>query len=84
MPKLKPKPTPKNRTNDLLRVSAELRTARVQMLERQADYELALGHLGIAERLSRHASDLREAVSNRQHAELLYSQAYDARAAVSA
>lgn len=61
MPKLKPKPTPKNRTNDLLRVSTELRIARVHLLERQADYELALGHLEIAERLSCHASDLREA-----------------------
>jgi len=53
-------PTPKNRTDDLLRVSEELRIARVHLLERQADYELSLGHLVIAERLSRHASDLRE------------------------
>jgi hypothetical protein len=29
-------------------------------LDRQADYELALGHHTIAERLSRHAAELRE------------------------
>lgn len=61
MPKLKPKPTPKNRTDDLLRVSAELRTARVQMLDRQADAELVLGHIAIAERLARMAAELRSA-----------------------
>lgn len=61
MPKLKPKPTPNNRTDDLLRVSAELRTARVQMLERQADAELGMGHLGIAEQFACLAAELRSA-----------------------
>lgn len=61
MSRLKTKPTPKNQADDLLRVSEELRAARVQLIERQADYELSLGHPAIAERLSRYASDLREA-----------------------
>lgn len=61
MLRLKPKPTPKIRADDLLRVSAELRATRVQMLDRQADAELVMGHLGIAERLARMAAELRSA-----------------------
>lgn len=63
MPRLKTKPTSKSRADDLSRVSADLRTSRSAILERQADVELIMGHIGIAERLARLAADLRSATA---------------------
>lgn len=61
MSRLKTKTTSKSRADELLRLSAELRSARAQMLDQEAAAELVLGHIGITERLARTAAELRSA-----------------------